>query len=99
MDVIKNQIAELGMTEQCTFCLSREEATEKALEVIEAAIAEKPTSEKEIRPIDFIILDPGKNGFEVVKSVHSCTNNKRDAKIIGPRYVFLTDNLTETLSQ
>lgn len=69
MNVIKNQIAELGMTEQCSFCHDGQEAINIAFKLIKAAIAEKPTSDKVIRPIDLMILDfqmPRKNGLDVV---------------------------------
>jgi CheY-like chemotaxis protein len=70
MNVIKNQIAELGMTEQCSFCYDGEEAINIASNVIKAAIYEKPTTAAaEIRPIDLMILDfqmPRKNGLDVI---------------------------------
>ena len=72
MNVIKNQIAELEMTHQCSFCYDGQEAINIAFSIIKTAIDDKATSVEEIRPIDLMILDfqmPLKNGLEVCAEV------------------------------
>ena len=103
MNVIKNQIAELEMTHQCSFCYDGQEAINIAFSIIKTAIDDKATSAEEIRPIDLMILDfqmPRKNGLDVIKSVRRfIQNTKSDVKIIEPRFVFLTAYSTKAFRQ
>ena len=59
MNVIKNQIAELGKTDQCSFCFDGVEAEQIAVEMIKTALEQDltPESKQTIQPIKLMLLD------------------------------------------
>jgi len=98
MKVLKNQLAEVSLSDRTHFCVNGDEAINCVKQAVTEAL-NKLGDEKTIRPITLMLLDfqmPGKNGIEVLKETklflkeQAALLKDKGVTLESPEYVFLT---------
>jgi hypothetical protein len=57
IEVIKSQVAELGLTSCCSFCINGQETIDTVKSIVELALANRKEETRSLTPVNFLLLD------------------------------------------
>ena len=96
LELIKLNLAEVGVKENVTYCSDGSIAIEAALGYLNAGL--NKMNARPIRPVALMLLDfqmPMKTGLQVIEQIRSFCETHKD-KIISPKFVILTAFASKT---
>jgi CheY-like chemotaxis protein len=99
LELIKINLAEVGVNENVTYCSDGSIAIAAALDFLRAGLNE--WHDRPIRPITLMLLDfqmPMKTGLQVIEQVRNFCEAHQD-KIISPKFVILTAFATKAFKE
>ena len=92
LELIKLNLAEVGVKENVTYCSDGSIAIEAALGYLNLNSGLNEMNARPIRPVALMLLDfqmPMKTGLQVIEQIRSFCETHKD-KIISPKFVILT---------